>query len=137
MNILKRFVRLGRDISVETLTPPTIDSDGRAYAYASRKTAKAQAWMIRGNGQIYVNGVILGDYFKTSTQRDAVIKSLVVGDALERYNVWALAKGGGLSGQAGAVQVAISRALAVHEPQLAEAFKQSMSIIKFGVWCLV
>ncbi|TPX48202.1 hypothetical protein SeLEV6574_g02161 [Synchytrium endobioticum] len=125
MALLNRFVRLGRDLSIEAPPPSTIDSDGKAYAYASRKTAKSQVWIIPGEGQVYVNGITLGEYFKNTAERDAVIKPMVVSDTLGKYNVWALAKGGGLSGQAGAIQVAVARALVVHEPLLAAAFKEA------------
>ncbi|TPX35855.1 hypothetical protein SmJEL517_g01733 [Synchytrium microbalum] len=123
--LLQRFVKLGRDISIQPPPPPTLDAEGKSYAYASRKTAKAQAWILAGDGAIYINGIPMGDYFKSALERDVVMKPLVAGDVLGKYNIWCLAKGGGLAGQAGAVMVAVARALVVHEPALGEAFKQA------------
>ena len=70
------------------------------------------------DAEIFVNGVPLCDFFNEFEDKERVIKAMEVVGVLGRYNVWAVVDGGGMSGKAGAVAVAIANGLVVHEPSV-------------------
>jgi small subunit ribosomal protein S9 len=102
---------------------PKIDEQGRAYATGKRKNAVARVWIRPGNGKIEVNGRDSPIYFARPVLRMLINQPFVVSDRLGQFDVWATVKGGGLSGQAGAVRHGISRALTFYEPALRPALK--------------
>ncbi|KAI9003169.1 mitochondrial ribosomal protein subunit S9, partial [Gaertneriomyces semiglobifer] len=102
-----------------------VDEFGRSYTWGSRKTAKAQTWIVEGSGSLYVNGVPMADYFAEEVDREAVVKPLELARCVGNYNVWAVVQGGGLSGQAGAVALAVARGLIIHEPQVEPLLKEA------------
>jgi small subunit ribosomal protein S9 len=83
----------------------TYDSIGR------RKESIARVRLISGEGEIIVNGKPLLDYFKRDTLKMIIEQPLVLTDTIGKYNIIANVKGGGLSGQAGAMRLGIARAL--------------------------
>lgn len=123
--LLSKFVKPGAALVTQVRTQPGLDEFGRSYSYGSRKTARAQAWMVEGDGQIYVNGTHIADYFAEDIDREQVIRPLELAGALGQFNVWALVKGGGPSGQAAAAAVAVARGLVIHDPLLESAMKES------------
>ncbi|KAJ3389015.1 37S ribosomal protein S9, mitochondrial [Entophlyctis sp. JEL0112] len=123
--LLQQYVRPGQQLTQPEKPVPQLDADGRAFARASRKTAKAQAWVVRGSGEIFINGVHISEYFSEIPDRELIVRPFEVANALGRFNVWAIVSGGGKSGQAGAVAVATARALAVHVPEVATDFALS------------
>jgi small subunit ribosomal protein S9 len=103
---------------------PKIDEQGRAYATGKRKNAVARVWIRPGNGKIEVNGRDSPVYFARPVLRMLISQPFVVADRLGQFDVWATVKGGGLSGQAGAVRHGISKALMFYEPGLRPVLKQ-------------
>ena len=103
---------------------PRIDAQGRAYATGKRKNAVARVWIKPGNGKIEVNGRDSPIYFARPVLRMLINQPFVISDRLGQFDVWCTVKGGGLSGQAGAVRHGISRALTFYEPGLRPMLKQ-------------
>ncbi len=103
---------------------PKRDEFGRSYATGKRKNAVARVWIKPGNGKIEVNGRDSPVYFARPVLRMLLNQPFVVTDRLGQFDVWCTVKGGGLSGQAGAVRHAISKALTQFEPDLRSVLKR-------------
>ncbi len=101
-----------------------IDAQGRAYATGRRKDAVARVWLKPGTGKITVNGRDQEIYFARPTLRLVINQVFSVSDRVGAYDIVCTVKGGGLSGQAGAVRHGISQALAKYEPLLRNAVKR-------------
>jgi small subunit ribosomal protein S9 len=101
-----------------------LDKFGRAYATGRRKDAVARVWLKPGSGKIIVNGRDQEVYFARPTLRLIINQVFDVTDRRGQYDVIATVKGGGLSGQAGAVRHGISTALSRYEPTLRTAVKR-------------
>ncbi len=95
-----------------------IDAQGRAYATGRRKDAVARVWIKPGSGKIVVNGRDQETYFARPTLRLVLNQPFQISEREGQYDVIATVKGGGLSGQAGAVKHGISQALTKFEPVL-------------------
>ena len=102
-----------------------LDKHGRAYATGRRKDAIARVWLKPGSGQITVNGREQEVYFARPTLRLVINQPFDIADRRGQYDVVATVKGGGLSGQAGAVKHGISQALTRFEPALRGLIKQA------------
>lgn len=100
-----------------------IDKQGRAYATGRRKDAVARVWLKPGTGKIVVNGRDQTVYFARPTLRLVINQPFDVAERRDQYDVIATVKGGGLSGQAGAVKHGIAQALSRYEPALRSAVK--------------
>ena len=100
-----------------------LDKQGRAYATGRRKDAVARVWVKPGTGKITINGRDQDVYFARPTLRLIINQPFGITDRTGQYDVIATVKGGGLSGQAGAVKHGIAQALAKFEPQLRLAVK--------------
>jgi small subunit ribosomal protein S9 len=101
-----------------------LDKYGRAYATGRRKDAVARVWLKPGSGKIVINGREQEVYFARPTLRLIINQVFDVTDRRGQYDVEATVKGGGLSGQAGAVRHGISTALTRYEPALRVAVKR-------------
>lgn len=100
-----------------------VDSFGRTYGTGRRKESVARVWLKPGSGEIVVNGRKMADYFGRSVLQTLVLQPFSIADRLGRYDVFCTVRGGGLSGQAGAVRHGISRALVDYEPELRSVLK--------------
>ena len=100
-----------------------IDAQGRAYATGRRKDAVARVWLKPGTGKIVVNGRDQEIYFARPSLRLVINQPFGVTERTGQYDVIATVKGGGLSGQAGAVKHGIAQALSKYEPLLRSAVK--------------
>jgi small subunit ribosomal protein S9 len=100
-----------------------LDAQGRAYATGRRKDAVARVWIKPGSGKITVNGRDQEVYFARPTLRLVINQVFDVSERAGQYDVVATVKGGGLSGQAGAVKHGIAQALSKFEPALRSAVK--------------
>lgn len=100
-----------------------IDAQGRAYATGRRKDAVARVWIKPGSGKVTVNGRDQEVYFARPTLRLVINQPFQIAEREGQYDVICTVKGGGLSGQAGAVKHGISQALAKFEPALRGAVK--------------
>jgi small subunit ribosomal protein S9 len=101
-----------------------LDKQGRAYATGRRKDAVARVWLKPGSGKIIINGREQEVYFARPTLRLIINQVFDVTDRKGQYDVEATVKGGGLSGQAGAVRHGISTALTRYEPALRTTVKR-------------
>ncbi len=112
-------------IQVETpLREQQLDKYGRAYATGRRKDAVARVWLKPGSGKIEVNGRDQTVYFARPTLRLVINQPFDVTDRVGQYDIVATVKGGGLSGQAGAVKHGIAQALSRYEPALRTSVKR-------------
>ena len=103
---------------------PKIDDLGRAYATGKRKDAIARVWIKPGIGRVVINGRELEVYFARPVLRMILNQPFIAADRADQFDVMATVKGGGLSGQAGAVRHGISRALLNYEPGLRPVLKK-------------
>jgi small subunit ribosomal protein S9 len=92
-------------------------------ATGRRKTAVASVRMTPGTGQIIVNGRPFEDYFRTTILQAHAIRPLEIANAVKSFDIKVRTVGGGNSGQAGAVRLALARALLEHNPELRLALK--------------
>jgi small subunit ribosomal protein S9 len=98
-------------------TAPLTQTTGR------RKEAVARAQLRPGSGQFVINDKPLNDYFPTAVSQMVVTEALTVTDTRETYDVTASITGGGVSGQAGALRLAVARALVDVDPELRAPLK--------------
>ena len=110
-------------VSNAPLREKEVDAQGRSYATGRRKDAVARVWLKPGSGKVIVNGREQEVYFARPSLRLVINQPFLVADREGAYDVVATVKGGGLSGQAGAVKHGISQALAKFEPELRAAVK--------------
>jgi len=102
-----------------------LDKHGRAYATGRRKDAVARVWLKPGSGKILVNGREQEVYFARPTLRLVINQPFGITERVGQYDVVATVKGGGLSGQAGAVLHGIAQALSRYEPALRTTVKRA------------
>jgi small subunit ribosomal protein S9 len=105
-------------VSNAPLRQQELDAYGRAYATGRRKDAVARVWLKPGTGKITINGRDQETYFARPTLRLVINQPFGVAGREGQYDVVCTVKGGGLSGQAGAVKHGISQALTKFEPIL-------------------
>ena len=94
------------------------------YATGRRKKSIARVWLKKGSGNIHVNGKIMPEYFKKQNLQMAISRPLTIVKREREFDVKCSVKGGGLSGQAGAIIHGIARALIQFEPELKLAMKK-------------
>lgn len=111
--------------SATTVSEPKIDSYGRSYATGKRKNAIARVWVRLGRGKIAINRRDQEVYFARPVLRMIINQPFDVSGRKDQYDVIATVKGGGLSGQAGAVRHGISKALSLYEPELRPVLKKA------------
>ena len=99
---------------------PKRDDFGRSYATGKRKDAIARVWIKPGSGKVVVNGKEMNSYFARPVLQMILRQPFQVAGVEDQFDVNATVKGGGLSGQAGAVKHGISKALQLYEPSLRE-----------------
>ena len=99
----------------ETQKENILDNKERAYATGKRKNSIARVWLKRGSGEIKINGKPLDKYFSRPVLQMIVNQPLEVVQADNSYEIMASVKGGGLSGQAGAIRHGISKALSLYD----------------------
>lgn len=107
-----------QEVILETPKTPKLDAQGRAYGTGRRKVSAARLWLKPGKGKITVNGIDVVDYFKRPVLRMLLNQPFQATENEKRFDIVCTVKGGGLSGQAGAVRHALSRALDNYDPTL-------------------
>ena len=105
------------------INEPKIDTLGRSYATGRRKESTARVWVKRGTGKISINGKEMVNYFARPVLQMQLNFVFDVTERKDQFDVIATVKGGGLSGQAGAVRHGLSRALCLFEPDLRKPLK--------------
>ncbi len=93
------------------------------YGTGRRKTATARVFLRPGSGEMTVNGMVMDDYFNSEVLKMIVHQPLQVVEKEGEVDMWATVRGGGSSGQAGAIRHGLSRALVEFEPTFREALK--------------
>ena len=113
-------------VLTKTIKPKKIKLDFKDSKYATgrRKRSIAKVWVKKGSGLIHVNGKIMNEYFKRPVHQIIVMRPLELSNVAASYDVKASVKGGGHSGQAGAIIHGISRALVLHDENLKTALKK-------------
>jgi len=101
-----------------------LDFKDSKYATGRRKKSIARVWLKKGSGKIFVNGSKMIDYFKKPNLQMALSRPLTLTKREGEYDVKCTVKGGGSSGQAGAIILGISRALVNFEPDLKPLLKK-------------
>ncbi|KAL7525520.1 hypothetical protein ACHAWF_001398 [Thalassiosira exigua] len=113
---------------IQNSRPPVriseIDERGRAYGRGSRKSAQARVWIQPGEGEIVVNRKDFVSYFPREYDRDHILGPLVASQTCGKFDVTAAVKGGGLTGQAGAIRLGLARALEKYNPDYRPPMKR-------------
>ena len=116
----------GDEVLVEAVAAPREpkrDSLGRSYATGKRKDAVARVWIKPGSGRVMINGREMNVYFARPVLQMVLRQPFEIASVTGQFDVMATVKGGGLSGQAGAVKHGISKALQLYEPSLRGVLK--------------
>ena len=108
----------------EIIKEVKLDNKQRVYATGKRKNSIARVWLKRGSGSISVNGKTLDNYFARPVLQMIVNQPLNIIDSVGGYEIMVTVKGGGLSGQAGAIRHGISKALSLYDSSLRPALKK-------------
>lgn len=95
------------------------------YATGKRKNAVARTWLTPGTGTIVVNGKAVDDYFPVESCKNTLVQPLMLTGKQEAFDVRVTVKGGGVSGQAGAVRHGITKALLLSDPDLRQVLKRA------------
>ncbi|KAG5935091.1 37S ribosomal protein S9, mitochondrial [Claviceps sorghi] len=127
--VLQEFAR---DINpfLNKPSPIIVDRFGRAVGAGKRKASTARAFVVEGTGEVLVNGKPLNQAFGRVHDRESAVWALTATQRLDKYNVWALVEGGGTTGQAEAITLAVAKALLAHEPALKTALRRAGCITR-------
>lgn len=117
--------------------PGVVDADGRAYGVGRRKSSSAKVCLVQGEGEVLVNGKSINGTFGRIHDRESALWALKATNRMDKYNVWALVSGGGLTGQAEAITMGMARALMVHEPALKPALRRGKFLTLVEIRLLV
>ena len=101
------------------------DKQGRSYATGKRKDAVARVWVMPGKGNITINGKTIDQYFARPVLKMIIAQPFEITNRVNEFDVVCTVKGGGLSGQAGAIKHGISKALNEYEPELRTVLKKA------------
>ena len=101
-----------------------LDFKDSKYATGRRKKSIARVWVKKGSGKIYVNGKQMQDYFKRPVHQILVVRPLNEINASAEYDVKCSVKGGGHTGQAGAMVHGIAKALLLFDSNLKTTLKK-------------
>lgn len=104
---------------------PKKDSLGRAYGTGRRKNSVARVWIKSGSGKVTVNNKDIEKYFARDTHKRLTLQPFTVTKTLGQFDIICTVKGGGLSGQAGAIRHGVSRALDNFDPNFHSDLKQN------------
>jgi small subunit ribosomal protein S9 len=121
--VMEQFRRPG---SAELQKPKAqkLDAYGRAKGIGRRKESSARVYLVEGTGEVLINGKSIVQAFPRLHDRESALWALKATQRMNRYNVWALVEGGGVTGQAESITLALARALLVHEPALKPALRR-------------
>ena len=108
----------------QTSTKIKLDFKDSKYATGRRKKSIAKIWLKKGSGKIYVNGKNYEDYFQRSNHKMQILKPFEVINQATNYDVRCSVKGGGHTGQAGAMVHGISKALLLFDSSLKSTLKK-------------
>ena len=101
-----------------------LDFKESKYATGRRKKSIAKVWVKKGSGIIHVNGKKMSEYFHKANLQTAIYRPLTISKRETEYDVRCSVRGGGLTGQAGAIVHGLSRAIVLYEPDLKTTLKK-------------
>ena len=101
-----------------------LNSKDAKYATGKRKRSIARVWLKKGSGVININGKKMIDYFKKTNLQTAIYRPMILVKRENEFDVRCTVRGGGLTGQAGAIVLGISRVLVQFEPELKTVLKK-------------
>ena len=105
-------------------TKLNLDFKDSKYATGKRKTSIAKIWLKKGSGKIYVNGKNYEDYFKRANHKMQLLRPFEIINQQTDFDVKCSVKGGGLTGQVGAMVHGISKALLMFDAELKSSLKK-------------
>lgn len=125
------LARYKRDVDLSQLRKKQgyVNADGISLGVGRRKTSSARAYVVEGEGEVLINGKSLTQFFARLHDRASAVWALKATERADKYNVFALVKGGGATGQAEALTLAVAKALLVHEPLLKPALRRGIMIL--------
>ena len=109
---------------LENNNQKSLDIKQRSYATGKRKNSIARVWIKKGDGKISINGKSLDSFFSRPVLQMIVNQPLNIIQAESNFEINATVKGGGLSGQAGALRHGISKALSIYDESLRPSLKK-------------
>ena len=112
------------DASTNKTEKIKLDFKDSKYATGRRKTSIAKIWLKKGSGKIYVNGKNYDDYFKRENHKMQLLRPFEIISQPTNYDVKCNVKGGGLTGQVGAMVHGISKALLMFDTELKSTLKK-------------
>ena len=115
------------NLSSEKSKKIKLDFKDSKYATGRRKKSIAKVWVKKGSGNIHVNGIKMSEYFKRPVHQIIVTRPLEISQVASDFDVKCSVKGGGLSGQAGAIILGISKALIFHDENSKEFKKDKLT----------
>lgn len=101
------------------------DKQGRSYATGKRKDAVARVWVMPGKGNVTINDKSMDVYFARPVLKMIINQPFVITNRENEFDVVCTVKGGGLSGQAGAITHGIAKALNEYDPELRSVLKKA------------
>ena len=111
-------------ISTKKTPKLKLDFKDSKYATGRRKTSIAKIWLKKGSGKIYVNDKNYEDYFKRANHKMQLLRPFEIIDQATNYDVRCYVKGGGHTGQVGAMVHGISKALLQFDAEFKSALKK-------------
>ena len=112
------------ETSVSKKEKVKLDFKESKYATGRRKTSIAKIWLKKGSGKIYINGKNYEDYFKRDNHKMQLLRPFEIINQPTTYDVRCNVKGGGLTGQVGAMVHGISKALLMFDTELKTTLKK-------------
>jgi small subunit ribosomal protein S9 len=100
-------------------------NEEKYYATGKRKTSIARVWLKQGEGKIIINKRSIDDYLKRETAKMVIRQPLELTETLDKFDVYVNVRGGGMSGQAGAIKHGISKALLEVDPDFRALLKKN------------
>lgn len=125
MNLYRRDV----DPFAVRRRPQIIDADGRSFGNGRRKSSTANVYLVEGEGEVLINGKGINQAFPRIHDRESALWALKSTGRIDKYNVWAMVHGGGSTGQAESITLAVAKALMVQEPALKPVLRRGERLI--------
>ena len=111
-------------ISTKKTPKIKLDFKDSKYATGRRKTSIAKVWLKKGTGKIHVNGKSYDSYFKRESHKMQLLRPFELVNQNTNYDVKCDVRGGGMTGQVGAMVLGISKALLLFDPELKSTLKK-------------
>ncbi|MBQ9035542.1 MAG: 30S ribosomal protein S9 [Alphaproteobacteria bacterium] len=127
---IKEAVATVSETEVKATRKAVKDKQGRSYATGKRKDAVARVWIMPGHGNITINDRSIDQYFARPVLKMVINQPFVITNRENEFDVVCTVKGGGLSGQAGAIRHGISKALNDYEPELRPTLKSAGLLVR-------